>query len=73
MTEHVVGIAKDAPEDIIQGLRENFNGECSEVGMYLAMSRVAEMRGETGRLRRELREGFDEAREALREKLEKEW
>lgn len=38
-----------------------------------AMSRVAEMRGETGRLRRELREGFDEAREALREKLEKEW
>ena len=38
-----------------------------------AMSRVAEMRGETGRLRRELREGFDEAREALREKIEKEW
>ena len=38
-----------------------------------AMSRVAEMRGETGRLCRELREGFDEAREALREKLEKEW
>ena len=38
-----------------------------------AMSRVAEMRGETGRLRRELREGFDEAREVLREKLEKEW
>ena len=38
-----------------------------------AMSRVAEMRGETGLLRRELREGFDEAREALREKLEKEW
>ena len=38
-----------------------------------AMSRVAEMRGETGRLRRELREGVDEAREALREKIEKEW
>ena len=38
-----------------------------------AMSRVAEMRGETGRLCRELREGFDEAREALREKIEKEW
>lgn len=45
MTEHVVGIAKDAPEDIIQGLRENFNGECSEVGMYLAMSRVADREG----------------------------
>jgi rubrerythrin len=39
--EHVVGIAKDVPEEIKQGLRENFNGECSEVGMYLAMSRVA--------------------------------
>ncbi len=39
--EHVVGIAKDAPEDIKEDLRANFNGECSEVGMYLAMSRVA--------------------------------
>ena len=39
VTEHVVGIAKDVPEEIKQGLRENFNGECSEVGMYLAMSR----------------------------------
>ncbi len=39
--EHVVGIAADVPEEIKQGLRENFNGECSEVGMYLAMSRVA--------------------------------
>ena len=45
VTEHVVGIAKDAPEDIIQGLRENFTGECSEVGMYLAMSRVADREG----------------------------
>ena len=45
VTEHVVGIAKDAPEEIIQGLRENFNGECSEVGMYLAMSRVADREG----------------------------
>ena len=45
MTEHVVGIAKDAPEDIIQGLRENFNGECCEVGMYLAMARVAHREG----------------------------
>ena len=39
--EHVVGVAKGAPQDIIDGLRENFNGECCEVGMYLAMSRVA--------------------------------
>ena len=39
--EHVVGVAQGAPEDIIADLRANFNGECSEVGMYLAMSRVA--------------------------------
>ena len=43
--EHVVGVAQGAPEDIIQGLRENFNGECSEVGMYLAMARVAYREG----------------------------
>ena len=39
--EHVVGIAKDVPEEIKEGLRSNFTGECSEVGMYLAMARVA--------------------------------
>ena len=39
--EHVVGVAKGLDQRIIDGLRENFNGECSEVGMYLAMSRVA--------------------------------
>ena len=39
--EHVVGVAKDVPEDIKADLRANFEGECSEVGMYLAMSRVA--------------------------------
>lgn len=43
--EHVLGVAKGAPEDIIQGLRENFQGECTEVGMYLAMSRVAHREG----------------------------
>ena len=40
-TEHEVGITKDVPEEIIEGLRANFNGECTEVGMYLAMARVA--------------------------------
>ncbi len=42
-SEHVVGIGNEAnvPEDIKKDLRANFNGECSEVGMYLAMSRVA--------------------------------
>ena len=43
--EHVVGVAKDAPEDIIKDLRANFEGECSEVGMYLAMARVAHREG----------------------------
>ena len=40
-SEHVLRVAKDVPEDIKNDLRANFNGECSEVGMYLAMSRVA--------------------------------
>ena len=43
--EHVIGIAKDAPEEIKEGLRANFNGECTEVGMYLAMSRAAAREG----------------------------
>ena len=43
--EHVVGIAKDVPEDIKRDLRANFEGECSEVGMYLAMARVAHREG----------------------------
>ena len=51
--EHVVGVGKvfgaDVPaevqEEIIKGLRSNFEGECTEVGMYLAMARVAEREG----------------------------
>ena len=43
--EHVVGIAKDVPEDVLADLRANFAGECSEVGMYLAMARVAHREG----------------------------
>jgi rubrerythrin len=39
--EHVVGVAKDVSEDIVKDLRAHFNGECCEVGMYLAMARVA--------------------------------
>ena len=52
--EHIVGVAKDVDPEIIQGLRDNFNGECSEVGMYLAMSRVAD------------REGYPEIAEAFK-------
>ena len=43
--EHRVGVAKGVDEEIIEGLRMNFNGECAEVGMYLAMSRVADREG----------------------------
>ena len=39
--EHKVGVAEGLDEEVVAGLRENFNGECSEVGMYLAMARVA--------------------------------
>ena len=43
--EHVVGVAQGVSEDIIEDLRANFQGECSEVGMYLAMARVAHREG----------------------------
>ena len=43
--EHVVGVAKGVSEDILEDLRANFQGECSEVGMYLAMARVAHREG----------------------------
>ena len=43
--EHVVGVAQGAREDIINDLRANYMGECTEVGMYLAMARVAHREG----------------------------
>ncbi|MBE6600150.1 MAG: NADH peroxidase [Ruminococcaceae bacterium] len=45
--EHVVGVGKlpEVPMEIVEGLRANFNGECTEVGMYLAMARVAAREG----------------------------
>ncbi|WP_099188262.1 NADH peroxidase [Tepidibacter mesophilus] len=52
--EHFVGVAKDVDPEIIEGLRQNFLGECTEVGMYLAMSRQAD------------REGFPEVAEAYK-------
>lgn len=51
---HEVGIAKDVDAVVLQGLKDHFNGECCEVGMYLAMSRVAD------------REGYPEAAEAYK-------
>ena len=52
--EHKIGVAKGLDQRVIDGLRENFNGECCEVGMYLAMSRQAD------------REGYPEVAEAYK-------
>ena len=64
--EHVIGVAKDVPEDIKKDLRANFEGGCSEVGMYLAMSRAAYREGypEVGDYYR--RAAFEEADHASR-------
>lgn len=43
--EHKIGVASEASDRIRKGLQDNFNGECSEVGMYLAMSRQADREG----------------------------
>lgn len=52
--EHVIGIANGVDPEVIEGLKANFTGECTEVGMYLAMSRQAD------------REGFPEIAEAYK-------
>ncbi|MBN1062777.1 NADH peroxidase [Clostridium botulinum] len=52
--EHRIGIASGIPSDLIEDLRANFTGECTEVGMYLAMSRQAD------------REGYPEVAEAYK-------
>ena len=43
--EHHVGVARGVDAEIIEGLQQNFTGECTEVGMYLAMARAAEREG----------------------------
>ncbi|MGI6118541.1 MAG: NADH peroxidase [Bilifractor sp.] len=65
-SEHVIGVASDVPEDIKNDLRANFEGECSEVGMYLAMSRAAFREGypEVGMYYRQA--AFEEADHASR-------
>ncbi|MBO7741908.1 MAG: NADH peroxidase [Victivallales bacterium] len=52
--EHIIGVAKGVDPEVIDGLKANFEGECTEVGMYLAMSRVAD------------REGYPEIAEAFK-------
>ncbi len=65
-TEHVVGIAKDVDPEILEGLRANFTGECTEVGMYLAMSRVAEREGYPEIAEAYKRYAFEEAEHAAK-------
>ncbi|HBR04065.1 MAG TPA: reverse rubrerythrin [Ruminiclostridium sp.] len=43
--EHKIGVAQGLDPEIVEGLRANFTGECTEVGMYLAMSRQADREG----------------------------
>ena len=45
VAEHVIGVAKGVDPEILAGLKAHFEGECSEVGMYLAMSRQADREG----------------------------
>ncbi len=65
-TEHVVGVAKGVDEEILKGLRDNFNGECCEVGMYLAMSRQAEREGYPEIAEAYKRYAFEEAEHAAK-------
>jgi len=51
---HIIGVAKGVDKEVLEGLRANFTGECTEVGMYLAMSRQAD------------REGYPEVAEAYK-------
>ena len=64
--EHVVGIAKGVDADIVKDLQANFNGECYEVGMYLAMARVAEREGYPEIAEAYQRYAFEEAEHAAR-------
>ena len=52
--EHRIGVAQGLDAEVVQGLKDNFMGECTEVGMYLAMARQAD------------REGFPEVAEAYK-------
>ena len=64
--EHRVGVAKGVDPEIIEGLRANFNGECMEVGMYLAMSRQADREGYPEIAEAYKRYAFEEAEHAAK-------
>ena len=64
--EHIIGVAKDTDPRIIEGLQANFVGECTEVGMYLAMSRQADREGYPEVAEAYKRIAFEEADHAAR-------
>ena len=64
--EHRIGVAKGVDERIVEGLRANFTGECTEVGMYLAMSRQADREGYPEVAEIYKRAAFEEAEHAAK-------
>ncbi len=64
--EHEVGVAQGVDKEVYEGLVANFNGECSEVGMYLAMSRQAEREGYPEIAEAYKRYAFEEAEHAAK-------
>jgi Rubrerythrin len=65
-SEHIIGIADGVEPEVIEGLRANFMGECTEVGMYLAMSRQADREGYPEIAEAFKRYAFEEADHAAR-------
>ena len=63
---HVIGVAKGVDAEILEGLRMNFTGECTEIGMYLAMSRQADREGYPEIAEAYKRIAFEEADHAAR-------
>lgn len=64
--EHRIGVAKDVDKDVVEGLKANFMGECTEVGMYLAMSRQADREGYPEIAEAYKRIAFEEAEHAAK-------
>lgn len=64
--EHVIGVAKGVDAEVVEGLRANFVGECTEVGMYLAMSRQADREGYPEIAEAYKRIAFEEAEHAAK-------
>lgn len=64
--EHRIGVAKDVDPEVVEGLRANFKGECTEVGMYLAMSRQADREGYPEIAEAYKRFAFEEAEHAAK-------